>query len=380
MFGAFYVAVSMFLLVGALNSQNNLLFGALGLAIGGLAVSGVISGASLMGLRVSRERPGEASVGRPIELRYRVVNRNRLVPAFAVRISEVAPKVMTFCPHVGCGSTEWVSATLTPTRRGRLELTGVRAETTFPFGIARKSVTFRDRYTILVRPRFLELRTAAIPPREAGARGVMAAERLPGQGDEFFGLRDYAPGDLTRQIAWRATARTGKLVVRQRSAIAPARMWVALVFGARDRTPTLDERAIALAASLVREASMRGYAVGLQVPQTGERHGPVTSRLHVEAMLNVLAAIDPPGGGAPGRVFATRGERCVVITSGGAHGVDVPGWAQTWEARDAERYVADPAALSSLEVREGRPGVVRGALRALSGMIQGGDKREGAAG
>ena len=52
--GVLYVAVTTLLMLGALNSQNYLLFAALGIAMAGLVVSGVLSGSSLLGVLVGR--------------------------------------------------------------------------------------------------------------------------------------------------------------------------------------------------------------------------------------------------------------------------------------------------------------------------------------
>ena len=47
--------------------------------------------------------------------------------------------------------------------------------------------------------------------REAGLRNV----RRPGEGRLFEGLREWVPGDDTRIIDWKATARRGKPIARQ---------------------------------------------------------------------------------------------------------------------------------------------------------------------
>ncbi len=41
------------------------------------------------------------------------------------------------------------------------------------------------------------------------------AQRIKGQGDEFFALRDYQPGDEFRHIAWYATAKRGDLITKE---------------------------------------------------------------------------------------------------------------------------------------------------------------------
>lgn len=49
-----------------------------------------------------------------------------------------------------------------------------------------------------------------------GGPGDPSAAILPWPtGSEFYGIRDYAPGDDPRRIVWSAVARTGELVVRE---------------------------------------------------------------------------------------------------------------------------------------------------------------------
>ncbi|XOV76788.1 MAG: hypothetical protein ACFHWZ_08095 [Phycisphaerales bacterium] len=52
--GVFYIVVTVLLGIGSINSQNNLLFIVFGVALGAMLVSGVVSGAMMMGLEVDR--------------------------------------------------------------------------------------------------------------------------------------------------------------------------------------------------------------------------------------------------------------------------------------------------------------------------------------
>ncbi|TDP04522.1 uncharacterized protein DUF58 [Roseateles asaccharophilus] len=55
------------------------------------------------------------------------------------------------------------------------------------------------------------------PPQQASARSLLAGRhrsRVRGRGLDFIELRQYQPGDDTRTIDWRASARTGRTHVR----------------------------------------------------------------------------------------------------------------------------------------------------------------------
>jgi hypothetical protein len=65
---------------------------------------------------------------------------------------------------------------------------------------------------------------------------------------------------------------------------------------ARDRAR--QERAIALAASILREAERESIAVGLSVPRAGLLHAPRLERRHVSRMLESLARLELTDEGA----------------------------------------------------------------------------------
>lgn len=339
--GALYVGVTLLLGVGAVNSQNNLLYIAFGLAIGGMLVSGLLSGAMLTGLRAERGEIESGAAGEALVVRYRVTNRNRLAPAFALVMEETAGGVATWprlmaaprggAVHVGPGQTVWIDAPSAPFRRGEALFEGFRATTSFPFGIVRKSVRFRAPGRALVRPE------AAPVDGEAVRRAAMRAERdasrdaRVGRGLDYVGLREYLPGDSLRRIAWRASARTGELVVREETRPSAGRLWVELELdalpergggdvGAVERA---NERAISVAAGLILEASRAGVAVGLSVPGVGVRREPVDAPSgralpsRVGLLLDDLARIDlrEVGRGAPAPGVSR--ERAVAVVRAG---------------------------------------------------------------
>ena len=333
--GVTYVIVTLFLAVGALNSQNNLLFATLGVAMGGLLVSGIISGWSLMGLRLERDVSTAGAAGEAMPVRYVVHNTNRVMPAMALHLEEVRPRRQkrgwwdffdtprTFVAFVPPRGRARVATSVTPARRGEPPLDLVRVWSTFPFGLAKKSMWFQMPDRALVYPAQLRLRAGFLKSLAARSRTGAGEEPTPGLGDEFYGLREYVPGDSPRRIAWKPSARTGTLVIRQHSAPSPVRLWVILKFGPAGDAAA-DERAIALAGSILREAERASVAAGLCVPLAGALHAPRLERRHVSRMLEVLARLDLGGlerGGDEREPPATRkGTSIVVDAQPGATG------------------------------------------------------------
>ena len=298
--GAMYVGVCVFLLIGAVNSQNNLLFAALGLGLAGLVVSGLVSGSSLLGIEIQRLEISETSVGRPMTIRYAVRNTNRLMPAFGLTIEELASEhadhrgadaIRAFVAHVGPGQRVICEAVAWPSTRGQMRLNRLRTSTTFPFGIARKSVTVSIPQVALVLPLSGRVKPGVVRGGESHTVENVKLHSRVGADGEIFGIREYVPGDVPRHIAWRATARTGRLIVTQRVMPQPVRVWIALRVSGRDATR--DEQAICIAASLIRRAAREGVGVGLAVPGAGISRPPRTGRWHAMRLLADLARLNP---------------------------------------------------------------------------------------
>ena len=128
--------------------------------------------------------------------------------------------------------------------------------------------------------------TARRPPRHArhGSTGP-APSPLRGRGMEYAESRSYTPGDDTRHIDWRLTARSGRMhtklfqAERQRLTLIVADTSPALYFGTRVRFKSVQAaRAGAVAAWAAlrdgdRVAALRGSEREPLVPPGGGMHG-----------------------------------------------------------------------------------------------------------
>jgi uncharacterized protein (DUF58 family) len=306
--GLVYIATTVMLAFGAVQSQNNLLFWAFGIAVAGLLISGIVSGSSLMGLELARTGVSEAPAGQTQVIRYVVLNHGRVFPAMALNIEELdaAPRgkgdaaVTSFpvgcCELVAPRSTAEAIASSRALRRGRGTLRRVRVWTTYPFGLTRKSVTFERAAETIVLPHAPRVRAEAIRRLiSADQRGV-STSAARGISDEFWALREYRPGDPMRQIAWKASARTGQLVVRQTTALSPVRLWIEVGPHEADRM----ERAISLAAGVISCAAGLGWAMGLYIPGSAVCIAPHDGHRHAGVLMRGLALAGEPTERAPG--------------------------------------------------------------------------------
>jgi len=317
-----YVFVTLLIALGAFNSQNNLLFWAFGFSLAVLLVSGFISGHMMMRVSVNRQPLTRGVAGEPLRLRYRVSNRSRWLPAFALTLTEDPPserdpgphatlsgRALGFVVHAGPRSVAWAAAGPTPRTRGRLHLTGVTAETSFPFGIIRKSVWMQQPAALIVRPEAVDVDPTLIWRGLGGQSGESPRRARLGGSEDFFALREYLPGDPPRSIAWRASARSDSMLVRQHAMPAPHRLVVVLRLEPDDPEPA-RERAIAVGAAYVRLGIEAGFEVGLLVPALGLERPPRRGPRHLELLLDDLSVLDAaklrPGAVAPARIAGRR--------------------------------------------------------------------------
>jgi uncharacterized protein (DUF58 family) len=105
---------------------------------------------------------------------------------------------------------------VTPGERGSDQFQGTYFRLECPLGLAWRDVKLDTEAPIRVYPNLLALREFDLLNQLGRLREVgIRRSRLRGAGTEFESLRDYALGDDYRKIDHKASARRGKLVVRQ---------------------------------------------------------------------------------------------------------------------------------------------------------------------
>jgi len=302
--GLLFIVVTLFLALGAINGQNNLLFWLFGFAIGSLVISGIITGNALMSLRLIAHPVADAEAGRPLRVGYTLVNTSRLLPNFAIELEEElgTPRVpagaRTRDPgvvvHLPPRARARTASRVVPTRRGRLELARVRVRTSFPFGLFVKRLVFPAPRAITVYPEPLAIARAAIddalPSDESPTRHL--ARR--GSGFEYYGIREYRPGDPLRSVAWKHSARRGDLLVTEYPD--PAADVLVLELAPPDARIDDEtfERALSLIYTLVKRSSS-ARRLGLVVPWAGIAIHPGAGDAHRRRVGRALAVLDRSG-------------------------------------------------------------------------------------
>ncbi|MFI8264875.1 DUF58 domain-containing protein [Streptomyces sp. NPDC085665] len=115
---------------------------------------------------------------------------------------------------IPAGERRRITTRLLPTRRGDRRADRVTVRSYGPLGLLARQGTHTVPWTVRVLPPFTSRKH--LPSRMARLRELDGRTSVltRGEGTEFDSLRDYVPGDDTRSIDWRATARQHKVAVR----------------------------------------------------------------------------------------------------------------------------------------------------------------------
>ena len=112
------------------------------------------------------------------------------------------------------GERRRLTTLLRPTRRGDRRAERVTVRSVGPLGLAARQGNHEVPWTVRVLPPFTSRKH--LPSRLARLRELDGRTSVltRGEGTEFDSLRSYVPGDDTRSIDWRATARQSAVAVR----------------------------------------------------------------------------------------------------------------------------------------------------------------------
>ena len=194
-----------------------------------------------------------------------------------IRLTVTNPRTRPLLPSrmempVGPGRAVFVVPTLTPgavhergfvlptQRRGVVTVGPVLAVQRDPVGLLQRERSLSTPQDIHIHPRTVRLGTVL----HGVLRDIEGAvtQDLSSSDVAFHALRDYVPGDDRRNVHWRTTARTGRLMVRQFEETRRSSLLVLLSTRQEDYAGEEDfETAVSIACSLAMDAIQDGREV-----------------------------------------------------------------------------------------------------------------------
>ncbi|HVV75617.1 MAG TPA: DUF58 domain-containing protein [Mycobacteriales bacterium] len=210
-----FVAIVVVIVVGRLMTSHAMTM--LGYALALVLVVCWLLGRRNLPVQATRsELPSRVPAGRTVEAEITLTSRRR-VSTIVIEESldrHLGQPVRIALAVLPSGRDSVHDYSFTPTLRGIYPVGPLIAEFSDPFGFTRRRQQIAEPAKIIVHPA-IEPVVDRITSREWEDPPVRPpVSRAWPTGFEFYGMRDYAPGDDPRQIVWRAVAQYDKFLVR----------------------------------------------------------------------------------------------------------------------------------------------------------------------
>jgi uncharacterized protein (DUF58 family) len=319
--GGVYILSVFLLSLAAINTGNNLLFLILALLLSAILVSGIVARVSLRSVSVSMQVPENVFEGEQVFIKVSLGNRKKLLPAFSISVDGLGPvearpavswlkraapwkrraevpgrsassvlRQSAYFPLVPPQETRSELVSQTFPRRGSYRLEGYRISTRFPFGFFRRGERVRASGEILVYPSIREVSSYfhLLPFLPGRLEGLHV-----GQGESLYAIRKYQEGESARLVHWKATAKTGELMVREYAREEESKFCLILdttihPSAAPDFARRFEE-AVSLAASLAGHFCDEGAELEFMTPAQYIPRG--MGREHLYRILRSLAVV-----------------------------------------------------------------------------------------
>jgi len=200
----------------AINTGNNLLYLALSVNLALVILSGFLSEWTLTRVSLAVRPASEAFAGKEAFLSVSCSAAGKRFPGLSLAVSLRVPgETLTVrFPDIPPGGTATRVVRFHPSRRGRVGTVSAALSTRFPFSLFEKSVDFEIGTELMVYPR----------PAPAGERERNLPETFPDENPRHAGrtgafprgVREHLPADPVRDIHWKASARAGRWMVKER--------------------------------------------------------------------------------------------------------------------------------------------------------------------
>ena len=292
---AFVVCLGFILYLIATNSGAGWLYVVAAIMGAVVIVSAPLPWWNLCSIEVRRRAPVQATAGEPFECALEIENTGRL----ARHLLEVEDRFAggmgrTVAVRVGRHEPEIVRYTIENPRCGVYPGGEIIVESGAPFGLFYGRRRRRVASGIVVYPRIFDV--AGLPPSavvdvERGDRSESSTLHR-GHGGEFWGVREYRPGDPARLVAWKRSARglpAGRLAVVELAQETHPPFVIALNLDPRAPREA-REMVVSIGASLLLFSLREGREVRAHA---GSRNPPFPEEVTQDSVLTWCAGLQP---------------------------------------------------------------------------------------
>lgn len=249
------------------------------------------------------------------EVRNRDTRAARYVQLRVIASPSLGIEIEPDAGEVPAGGCLEVVVRVTAKRVGRQGIFGIGLELRGSPGLFEVPLTFSNPFGIDVFPAFTPS-ARRLPAGAGGAFVGLRSTRRSGEATEFSEIREHQAGDPLKRVAWKASARRGKLLVRKYEIEERDVVWFVLdasveLWAGRVGNAPLD-LAIDSISELVRHHLRGGNDVGLVVLANGAvqrvsaAHGAGHEARLLEALARTPSTLEPERSGLDERGVALR--------------------------------------------------------------------------
>lgn len=163
-------------------------------------------------------------------------------------------------------------------RRGAYKLGPLVARWGDPIGLTQREMVLVPEFELLIHPNIENVSDRPLTRQFEDPPIRPPVSKPWPSGLEFYGMREYKPGDDLRRIVWRAFAKTNVLMVREAEQGITDQITVILdtnrAYHSKEETSESFEAGVRVAASLAVKHLTEGYAVSVET-----NDGPLTKKL-----------------------------------------------------------------------------------------------------
>lgn len=292
---AFVVGIGVVLYVIATSSGAGWLYVVAAGTGGVVVVSALAPLYNTRGIEVTRRAPVVGTAGEPLSCSMEVRSTGR-VARYMIEVQD------QFAGGTGGGvvtrarrsTPESLEYEIENPRRGVYSDGEVRVASGAPFGLFHRRRRTRVPSSTTIYPRTFEVANLRRPSTldESGLERDPATEMHRGIGDEFWGVREYRPGDPARLIAWRQSARslaTGRLSVMELARETAPPLTLSINLDPR-ASREAREMVVSVAASVMSRALSDGFEVAAEA---GVQRSEFPERPSLDEMLTWCARLTP---------------------------------------------------------------------------------------
>ena len=275
-----YVAIGLILLLFVISlvvsakglyERVNLLYAMITVAFSMMIISVYIGFFNIKSIVISRRLPSGISSGEIFDVWVKVFNTSKFMPKFAIHVVDRYKNSQGkffeydgYCLNLRANKYANMLFSMSLVNRGLYEFDEITFESSFPFGLIKFSTKIRIHDEILIYPKI-----AKIIEKSNMQTGIFSASQMNMKTgktfhDEYFGVREWNPGDSLKFIHWKLSAKTQELQVREYLEESfPPVLLILDSYVIKEKDFQALESAISVIAGFARAFSLKGWRFGV---------------------------------------------------------------------------------------------------------------------